>query len=181
VATLLKYSATQSLRRSGQRSKDTIRRQNFHSTSSQSGSSSYLGIRAICFSPVAFASSPTPSSWPACRANRPREDRPGEVDLGEVETAQARVRQVGPYIGVRHSPRVPAVPALSERRQMGFVGHRLLLRRQSYWQVRACQTASGGELGADQALGIPQIRSRQVSVIKMRHAKVGAAKISLSQ
>jgi hypothetical protein len=56
-----------------------------------------------------------------------------------------------------------------------------LVRNRLFVQARACQAHGGGELSADQALGIAQIGSRQVSAIELGHAQVGAAKITLSQ
>jgi hypothetical protein len=64
---------------------------------------------------------------------------------------------------------------------MRFVGHRLFRCRQSGWQSTVYQAQCGGELGANQALRIPQIRSREVGAVETHQAKVGAPKINLPQ
>ena len=105
----------------------------------------------------------------------------GEVSLGEVKAAQARVREVGRYARVRRPPRVPGIRALLQHREMRFGGHRLFRCRQSGWQPTVYQAERGGELGANQALRIPQIRCREVGAVEPCQAKVGAPKVNLSQ
>jgi len=104
-----------------------------------------------------------------------------EVGLGEVQAAQARVREVGRCARMRRPPRVPGIHALLQHREMRFVGHRLVRCGQSGWQPTVCQAQRGGELGANQALRIPQICSREVGAVEPCQAKVGTPKVNLSQ
>jgi hypothetical protein len=106
---------------------------------------------------------------------------PGKVGLGEVQAAQGRVREVRPCIRVRRSPLVPGINALLEQREMHVIGHPLFLCREFRRQSGISQRQSRGELGAEQAFRISQIRSRQVGTVEPRHPKVGPPKIGISQ
>jgi hypothetical protein len=83
-------------------------------------------------------------------------------------------------------PRAPPAthsrrPRLLQHCEMHLVGHRLFQCRRSGWQPAVYQALRGGELGANQALRIPQIRSREVGAVEPCHANVSAPKVGLSQ